>query len=130
MKNVNKNNSIFFDFKNHFLNKGVDYSFYRGWSSLIVIKCNMQKASILKMEKIIKLFPEIDNKEKFLVVTNGKLQDNTKIKKKYLLPYDVINSFSSFKKLYRQKYSLIVAYPTPEQNFPHVILKNTILKPQ
>ena len=99
MKNVNKNNSIFFDFKNHFLNKGVDYSFYRGWSSLIVIKCNMQKASILKMEKIIKLFPEIDNKEKFLVVTNGKLQDNTKIKKKYLLPYDVINSFSSFKKL-------------------------------
>ena len=98
MKHVNKNKSTFFDFKNIFLNKDIVYSFYRGWSGLIVIKCNLQKGSHLKMEKIIQLFPEIKNKEKFLITTSGKLQNNIKISKKYLLPYDVINSFSSFKK--------------------------------
>ena len=84
MKHVNKNKSTFFDFKNIFLNKDIVYSFYRGWSGLIVIKCNLQKGSHLKMEKIIQLFPEIKNKEKFVITTSGKLQNNIKISKKYL----------------------------------------------
>lgn len=99
MNNTNKNKSNFFDFNKKNLSKGVKYSFYRGWSSLILIKVNMDKKKRLDIKKIIKIFPEINNKEKFLVVTSGKIQNNSSFKKKYLLPYDIINSFSNFNKL-------------------------------
>jgi hypothetical protein len=99
MRNENKNKSNFFNFKKKFFCSGVTYSFYQGWSSLILIKCNMKKNKQLGFNKIIELFPKIKNKEKFLIITNGKIKNNLRFKKKYLIPYDVINSFSNFEKL-------------------------------